>query len=42
MEILIGVILYLLVIGAFSAFGKFLKESDEIIEKMPHEKKERL
>jgi len=41
MEILIGVILYLLVIGAFSAFGKFLKECDEDIPRTP-EKKEQL
>ncbi len=29
MEIIIGVVLYLLVISLFIAFGKFLKECDE-------------
>ncbi|MFA5831890.1 MAG: hypothetical protein WDA22_00305 [Bacteroidota bacterium] len=29
MEIIIGVLLYLAVIGAFTSFGRFLKECDE-------------
>lgn len=29
MEIVVGVLLYLVVIGAFISFGRFLKECDE-------------
>lgn len=34
MEIIIGVIVYLLVIALFMAFGKFLKQCDEGIKEM--------
>ena len=34
MEIIIGVILYLVVVSVFTASGKFLKECDEKIEIM--------
>jgi hypothetical protein len=32
MEIIIGIIVYLAVLGLFSAFGKFLKECDEQVK----------
>jgi len=34
MEIAIGILLYLLVIGAFMAFGRFMKDCDEKMEEM--------
>ncbi len=34
MEIIVGVILYVLIIVAFSRFGKFLKDSDKEIREM--------
>lgn len=36
MEILIGVIAYLLIIGLFVAFGKFLKECDTAMHNQKH------
>lgn len=39
MEYVIGIVLYLAVILAFSAFGKFLKECDEQIHEFNQEKK---
>ena len=36
MEYIIGIILYVAVVAAFSAFGKFLKECDEGIKDLRH------
>ena len=42
MEILVGVILYLLVIALFVAFGKFLKNGDDsMLKEMMNEAKNR-
>jgi len=40
MEIVIGIVLYILVIAGFMAFGKFLKEADQRMEEMTPNKKE--
>lgn len=39
MEIIIGIIAYLLILGGFLLFGKFLKECDEDIEDIKKNKK---